>query len=440
MPRIATKLASDLAIRKLRPMADQNGYVSHAVAGGPPGLLIQLGPNGSKSWILRITTGQKPHPTIPGKMVQIRRNLGLGSYPSVSLQAAREKAAAYRRQVSDGIDPKANKRDVQRAAMEARAKLKTFSECERETVAAKGKGYKNPLKSITEWRTRMDLHVNPTLGKRFIAELTSDDIAGVLSPLWHSKFPTAKKLLNDIAAVFRYAKAKKLRDGENPATREALAPLLGKTSHKKRHFPSLPYPRIAEFMTDLRDHDIDSARALTFAILTAARSDEVRSAEWSEFDLENHLWTIPARRMKREREHVVPLSKQAVRLLMVQRENGFGYPFANLKGTPLTDMALSNLVKRMHASSVKREDIGYLDPKYGEIAVPHGFRSTFKDWARNLTSFADEVSELALAHVNSDATRAAYARDQLLGPRKKLMQDWADYCSCNTDALTAAGT
>src|SRR5690606_7715118 len=151
-------------------------------------------------------------------------------------------------------------------------------------------------------------------------------------------------------------------------------------------------------------------------------------ATWAEIDFERRLWTIPAGRMKRGRDHTVPLSKPAIELLKRQHSNGHAHPFTNRRGGPLSDMALSVLVKRMHDSSIKRGGAGYLDPAYNKIAVPHGFRSSFKDWARNLTQYADEVSELALAHVNSDSTRAAYARDALLEPRKLLMRDWAIYC------------
>jgi integrase len=428
MPRIPTRLSSDMAIRKLKPKPDQKHPVRYAVAGEPAGLYIQVTPNGAKSWLLRVTTGTRPHPTSPGVMTQIRREFGLGTYPLVSLQGAREKAAGYLAKTSQGVDPNAERRAAISAAQAAQAKLKTFAECERSTLEAKAPGYKNEEKSKAEWRTRMDLHVLPAIGTRVIGNLTVEDVAGVLEPLWRTKYPTAKKLLHDIAAVFRYAKAKKLYLGENPATSEALEPLLGKPNHKKRHFPSLPYERVPEFLGALRNHRTDASRALEFAILTASRSDEVRSAPWPEFDIKKKLWTIPAKRMKRGRDHRVPLSNQAIEILEQQRGNGSAYPFSNTKGEPLSDMALSMLVKRMHEASLQNGGKGFVDPGYNKIAVPHGFRSSFKDWARNLNRYADELSELALAHVNSDSTRAAYARDELLGPRTGLMQDWANYC------------
>lgn len=429
MPRVATKLSSDLAIRKVKPRTGQLHPISYSVAGGPAGLLLQVAPSGAKSWLFRATTGTRPHPTKPGQVVQVRRELGLGGYPSLSLQDAREKARAFRGMVASGTDPKVQRADAQKASLAAQARLKTFAQCEKATIVAKGPGYKNSSKSMAQWRTRMDLHVLPILGGRFIHEIESDDIVEVLEPLWHTKYPTAKKLWNDISAVFRFAKAKKLLVGENPASKDIVNTLLGKTSHKQKHFPSLPYLLVSAFMSDLRKRSGDGARALEFVILTAARSDEVRSAVWSEFDLKKKLWTIPGARMKRDRDHHVPLSKQAMLLLKVQAPKGGVNPFSNSKGAALSDMALSGLVKKMHAASIKRQGAGYLDPVYDEIVVPHGFRSSFKDWARNLTPYADEVSELALAHVNSDATRAAYARDELLALRAPMMQEWADYCA-----------
>ena len=434
MPRIPTRLGSDMAIKKLKPRLGQQHPVRHAVAGEPPGLCIQITPNGAKSWLLRVTTGSRPHPTEQGVVTQVRREFGLGKYPSVSLQAAREKATAYLTKTSQGIDPNTERLAAISAAQAAQAKLKTFSECESGALEAKAPGYKNELKSKAQWRTRMDLHVLPLIGARIISDLTVEDVAAVLEPMWRTKYPTAKKLLHDIAAVFRYAKAKKLYAGENPAKSEALEPLLGKSNHKKNHFPSLPYQRASEFIAALRLQRTDAARALEFAILTASRSDEVRSAPWSEFDMKKRVWTIPAKRMKRGRDHCVPLSSRSFELLEDQRRNNCAFPFANRKGAPLSDMALSLLVKRMHEVSIKNGGEGYLDPFYNKVAVPHGFRSSFKDWARNLTQYADEVSELALAHVNSDSTRAAYARDQLLGLRRQLMQEWAAFCDGNKPA------
>lgn len=429
MPRVSKRLSSDMAIKKLKPKEGQTRPTRFPVFGEPAGLCIQLTPSGSKTWLLRVTTGIQPDSSMLGATKQVRREFGLGPYPAVSLLAAREKAVAMREQVSQGLDPKAEKKAALSAALVAKLKIKTFAECEAATLETKKPSYKSN-KTAVLWRTCFDTYVNPKLGKRPIGEIDATEIAAALEPIWRTKYPTAKKTRQWISAVFDYAKAKKLRTGDNPAEwKGCLEPLLGKPRHKVKHYPSLPYPRMAEFMADLRRSSGVSARALEFAILTVARSDEVRSATWDEFDLKKRVWSIPGERMKREVDHRVPLSDAAIKLLKKQPHGEEDiYPFANTNGNPLSDMIMSKLIKDMHVANVKIDGQGYFDPKYDKVAVPHGFRSSFKDWARNLTKYADEVSELALAHINSDETRAAYARDELLGLRRPMMQKWANYC------------
>lgn len=428
MPRQAEKLSSDIAIKRLKPKPGQKHPVRYTVAGDVAGLCIQVTPTGKKSWLFRATVGMRPHSVNDEKLAQVRREFGLGGYPTIGLQAAREKAKEIRNQLAQGIDPLAERKAAHSAKLAAVAKLRTFSECEAATLAARADSYKNPAKASAEWRTRMDNYVIPILGRRIICDITVNDVADVLEPIWRTKYHTAKKIKDDMAATFRYAKAKGYRTGENPAASDALEPILGKPRYRGKHQPSLPYPRMVEFMVALHRVPGESARALEFAILTAARSDEVRSALWAEFDLDKKIWTIPAERMKRGRDHRIPLSEQAVEILRRQLQNGNAYPFVNRQGEVLTDMTMSGLIKRMHANDIKNGGEGYFDPAYNKVAVPHGFRSSFKDWSRNLTKYADEVSELALAHVNSDSTRAAYARDELIGLRTPMMQEWADYC------------
>lgn len=426
MPRIATRNGSDLAIRALKAKLGQKHPAKYPVGGEPRGLYIQVTPAGTKAWLLRVTVGVKLNDK--GQAVQIRREFGLGSYPKVSLQSAREKALAYLAILDKGEDPVIQRLRARAAIADAMARRRTFAQVEREAIKAKGPGFKNPARSVAGWRTRMDTHVLPVIGHRDINELVADDIAGMLEPLWRTKYPTARKILHDVSSVFRYAKAKKVYERENPAKIEVLGPLLGKPSHREKHFPSLPYIELERFIADLQSRQGDSAFALELLILTAARSDEVRSAPWSEFDLDRKIWTIPAIRMKRDRDHRVPLSERSIEILKQQRKNKKDFPFTNRDGEPLTDAALSGLIKKMHERSISRGGAGYFDPISQRIAVPHGFRSSFKDWARSRTTFADEVSELALAHVNSDSTRAAYARDELLELRRSLMDQWSDFC------------
>jgi integrase len=209
---------------------------------------------------------------------------------------------------------------------------------------------------------------------------------------------------------------------------DQLLPKANKVRNKK-HFPALPYVRVGEFMAELRKREGVGARALEFAILTAARSNEVRKAEWSEFDLTARLWTVPGERMKSGKSHRVPLSDAAIAVLKSQPRLS-DFVFSNSKGGPVSDGTLLAAVKRMHDDDTAVGGAGWTDPTDGRRIVPHGFRSAFKDWARNVaTKYRDEVSELALAHVNDDKTRAAYARDELMPQRTPMMADWAKYCA-----------
>ena len=254
--------------------------------------------------------------------------------------------------------------------------------------------------------------INQT-GELEVTVLESDKRPG--GKIWTEKTETATRVRQRIESILAWAAVNGYREGDNPARwRGNLEHALPKPSkvRKRTHFPALPWTDIGEFMSNLRERDGISARALEFAILTAARSGEVRGATWDEINLDAKIWTIPAERMKAGKPHVVPLSAPAVNILKeIPVLEGCPYVFPSPRGKMLSDMALNQITRRMKVN-----------------AVPHGFRSTFKDWARTSTSYADEVSELALAHVSSDATRAAYARDALLPKRSNLMRDWAKFC------------
>jgi integrase len=251
-----------------------------------------------------------------------------------------------------------------------------------------------------------------------------EDKDGNKSSLWNAKNQTASRLRGRIEAVLDWAKVSKYRQGENPAIwqgnlRHAL-PAPGKVQ-KVKHLAALPYADIGSFMARLRQHDGTEARALEFAILTAARSGEVCGATWPEMDLKAKTWTVPEERMKAKKQHRVPLSDEAVKLLKdLPRIAGKTQVFPAPRRGIMASNSLIGVLKRMG---------------HGDL-TQHGFRSTFKDWARNCkgTVYADEVSELALAHVNTDATRAAYARDELMPLRASLMRDWAAYCYASATA------
>ncbi|HEX6993725.1 MAG TPA: integrase arm-type DNA-binding domain-containing protein, partial [Gammaproteobacteria bacterium] len=383
----------------------------HAV-GGVTGLYLQVKPPNRRSWILRATIGDR------------RRDIGLGAYPDVTLEQARERAREARDQIYRGIDPVAARKAAQDALRAAEAKRLTFDEAAVKCWRARSQEFKNP-KHAKQWLSTLELYASPIIGKLPVGDVELAHVVRVLEPIWTTKTETASRLRGRIETVLEWARVAGYRDGQdNPAawrTLQHVLPAPGKLKRKNgsAHFAALPWQQIPDFMRDLRGRAGIAARALEFAILTAARSGEVRLATWDEIDLDAKLWTVPSERMKAGLTHRVPLSAPAVALLKaLPRHEGSPYVFAAPRGGALSDMALSALCRRM----------GYLDPTCNRPVTPHGFRSSFKDWARSSTAYPDEVSELALAHVNDDKTRAAYARDELLPKRARLMREWAKFC------------
>lgn len=401
MPKRVPELTAIQVRRLTRP-----GF--HAV-GGVAGLLLQVKPSttgegvGPRSWVLRTTVGDK------------RRAFGLGAYPEVSLASARDKASRLKERIRDGVDPVEERKAAQRALRAAQAKALTFDEAARRCHAARATEFRNE-KHRRDWISSLERHASPVLGTLSVAEIDMPHVLAVLEPIWKTRTETATRVRQRIETVLTWATVSGYRSGTNSARWEGnLKEVLPNPSKitKVRHHRAIPWQEIGTFMANLRDRDGMSARALEFAILTAARSGEVRLATWDEMDLEGGVWMVPAERIKAGRTHRVPLSQDAVALLSaLPRYEGSPYVFPAQRGGALSDMSLSAVCRRM-----------------GVDATPHGFRSTFKDWARNRTRYADEVSELALAHVNSDATRAAYARDELIGKRRRLMAEWASYCN-----------
>lgn len=389
---------TDLQVRRL---SKQAGF--HNV-GGVPGLYLDSKPPAA-SWILRVKVGAK------------RRDIGLGGYPDVTLAQAREKAREARRQIEQGIDPVEARKAVKAALIAAQAKAITFEQAARKCHAARVDEFRNE-KHKKDWITSLELYAFPVIGALPVGDVEQAHAVRVLEPIWTTKTETATRVRQRCELVLEWARVAGYRNGngDNPfrwkGTLEHVLPRPSRV-RKVEHHAALPWQEVPEFMAELRTVQGMGARALEFAILTAARSGEVRFATWDEIDLDAKLWTIPGERMKAGRTHRVPLSEPAIRLLKgLPRVEGSPYVFPSARGGPLSDMTLSAVCRRMNVP-----------------AVPHGFRSSFKDWARSSTSYADEVSELALAHVNDDKTRAAYARDELLPKRTRLMRDWARFLS-----------
>ena len=373
----------------------------HAV-GGVAGLYLQVLDSGARSWILRASVGGK------------RRDIGLGGYPDVTLADARDKARRVREQIAEGIDPIQAKREARKRLQAIQARqVPTFAKAAKLRHDAKKHEFRNK-RHADQWIRTLEKHAFPHIGHLAVDEIERAHVLNVLTPIWHTHTETASRLRQRIERVMDYATAAGYRSGENPARwngnlKEQL-PAPAKLK-KVKHHAALPFDQVPGFMVDLRKREGTAARALEFLILTAARSGEVRFAVWSEIDLRAATWTVPADRIKAGKKHTVPLSSDAVKLLKTTpRFEESPYVFPAPRGGALSDMSLSAVLKRMRVP-----------------AVPHGFRSSFKDWARRMTRFPDEVSELALAHVNSDTTRAAYARDELMPQRARMMEAWAKY-------------
>ncbi|BCO30068.1 integrase [Thiohalobacter sp. COW1] len=423
MPRVAKEL-TDLAVKRLGPKPGQRLPVSYPV-GGVSGLSLQVTPAGGKSWLLRYTV-----PGLPGSK-QKRRELGLGGYPTVTLKQAREKARELREQLAEGTDP-VEQRKAQRSALAAeQARAITFEQAASQYIEAKGGEWKN-AKHRQQWENTLKTYAFPELGTLRISDIDTPHILAVLEPIWTTKTETATRVRQRMEVILDWATARKYREGENPARWKGhLDTMLAKPTKIKptKNHPALPYPMAADFMADLRDREALAARALEFGILTAARSGEVREASWAEFDLEGKVWTVPAERMKAGKEHRVPLSEAAVQLLRdLPRLKGNDLVFPAPRGGVMSDQAMKAVIKRMHDAKVKAGGKGYLDPKQDKIITPHGFRSTFRDWAAEATDYANEVVEMALAHTIKNKAEAAYRRGDLFEKRQGLMADWAAYC------------
>jgi len=350
------------------------------------------------------------------------REMGLGAYPDVSLKEARERAEEARKLLRDDIDPIDRRQAARSAMLAAREAALTFEQCAAAYIAVKEHEWKN-AKHGDQWRNTLTTYAFPVIGSLLVSHIDQTHILQILEPIWTTKTETASRLRGRIENVLDYATVRGYRKGDNPARwRGHLDKLLATPAKvsKIEHHAALPYTEAGAFMVDLRQQAGMGARALEFVIITAARSGEVRGAKWAEIDLDQAVWNIPADRMKAGREHRIPLSDTALELLRhLPRIDGSELLFPNTKGTALSDMTLTAVLRRM-----------------GRQITAHGFRSTFRDWAGETTAYPREVIEHALAHQLKDKAEAAYARGTLFDKRRRLMADWAKYCATVANAAS----
>lgn len=374
---------------------------NHAV-GGVSGLYLYVNDAGARSWVLRTMVGTK------------RRHMGLGGFPDVPLARAREKARAARDDIDQGIDPIAQRREAASLLRAQQATEKTFQQAAEGFLEAHGDTWKNP-KHRTQWASTLKTYAYPVMGNLLVRDVGQEHVLAALEPIWKTKNETASRLRGRIENVLDWATVRKYRAGENPARwkghLDMLLPAPGKIQ-KVEHHRALPIDATAAFMADLRQREGTAAKALEFTVLCAARSGEVRGAVWPEFDLDVGVWTVPPERMKATKEHRVPLSESALRILRAQpRLKDIELVFPSARGKQLSDMAMTAVMRRMEVD-----------------AVPHGFRSTFRDWARERTNYPRDLAEQALAHALDNKVEAAYRRGDALEKRRLMMQEWADFC------------
>lgn len=368
------------------------------------GLYLQVSKWKTKSWLFRYERDGR------------ERQMGLGPVDIVSLADARERARAARRLLLDGLDP-IDARKTERAALKlTAARTISFRECAEAYIAAHRASWKND-KHAAQWPATLMAYAYPVIGHLSAADIDTGLVLRVLEPIWRAKTETASRLRGRIEKILDWARVRGYRAGENPARWTGhLDQLLARKSKIARitHRPALPYAELPKFMAELRARKGASARALEFLILTAARTSEVIGARAPEFDFVQGTWTVPAERMKADREHRVPLVGRAIELVRhLDRVNEETLAFEGRGARPLSNMAMLELLRDMR-------------PGF----TVHGFRSTFKVWASETTDHENIVTEMALAHSVSDEVEAAYRRGDLFEKRRAVMRDWSKYCEC----------
>jgi integrase len=408
--------------RALTPLFCKNAPVGFHCDGG--GLYLSVKPlkggeGVSRSWIFRYRRA--------GRL----RDFGIGPMTTVGLAAARERARQARQKLLDGIDPIDERRTAKVAAAVSAARRMTFEQCAESYIEANRSGWKNAIHA-DQWRTTLLTYAYPVIGALPVDAVEDVHVMRILQPIWTTKTETASRVRGRIEKVLDRAKALKLRAGENPARwkghLDQLLPTKSSVSPVENH-AALAYRELPSFMAELRSRSSLSARALEFTILTAARTGDTIGAKWSEIDLRDKTWTVPSARLKgrrgaNRRDHVVPLSPAAFAILKRLSPDGApndtDFVFANADGKPLRNMAMLELLRAM-----------------GHEATVHGFRSCFKDWCAEQTTYPNELSEMALAHTVSDKVEAAYRRGDMREKRRRLMADWSSFAGTNHPPSTA---
>lgn len=412
MPKIAKELTA-IEVSRLTKPKPKAGF--HFV-GTVPGLALDVKPSGAANWVLRVKFGGK------------RRDIGLGAYPAVTLAMAWDKARAKRDMIAEGKDPIAERTMLRSALLAAQAGALTFRQAAEKYLEFRQGTWGN-AKHAQQWANTLRDYAYPALGSLLVRDVETPHVLAALEPIWETKSETASRVRNRIEIILNWSTSRGYRTGLNPARwRGHLDTRLkarAKSAPKDNH-PALPIDDMGAFMAELRKVGGAGARALELAILCASRSGEVRGATWGEFDLAAKVWIISAERMKAKREHRIPLSAAAVQLLAgLDRHGETDLLFPSRSFTPISDMTITAVIRRMNQGDKAR----WVDPRTSRQAVPHGFRSTFKDWASERTAYPSEMAEVALAHHVGSAVERAYRRGDMLEKRRRMMEDWATWCA-----------
>ena len=415
MPKRAKELSAVEVKRLVHP--GEVGNVNVPV-GGVAGLRLQVTPTNAKSWLM-ITT-------VAGKV----RQIGLGGYPDVTLSRARELAREVRDAIRRGLDPVEERKAARAALAAAQKRGLTFKDAVDKYLAHKLDELSNE-KHRKQWRSTLDTYAIPEIGAMLVSDITVNDIKRTLTPFWMTKTETATRVRSRIESVLAWAGVAGHRSGDNPArwkgNLDAMMPKPGKVA-KSDNQPALALNDVARWFANLKKRDGVAARALEFAAMTGARSGEVRGATWDEFDLTGRLWIIPAARMKASKEHRVPLPKEALSLIkLMPRLNSSPFVFAAPREGMLSDMSLSAVMRRLHQAEVDAGRVGYVDGRSGRAAVPHGLRSTFRDWVAEQTDYPREMAEIALAHATGSEVERAYRRSDMVEKRRSMMEAWGRF-------------
>jgi len=395
-----TEMLTDRAIRNAKP--DKGKTVKRLLDGDR--LYLQattsLAGGVNRNWVFRYEHDFKRH------------DYGIGPYPTVSLAEARSRAGDLRLMLIDGIDPLRERNQAKKERLAAKAKemkARTFEQCTEDYFRVHAPSLKNE-KYRKQWLRNMEVYVYPTIGKLNVGDIDVPHIEQTLSPIWNTIGDTASKIQAQIKKVFDFAIGGKYRTGDNPARRELIAARLGKgNGNGGKHHAAMPFTDVPAFIAELRAEKSLAALALEFTILTAARTGEVRGATWDEIDLKARTWIIPGERMKKGREHRVPLTDRTVEILEGLKRHG-KFVFADTKGQQLTVNYMLRLLYRLRPNQ-----------------TVHGFRSSFRDWAAERTNYPEFVYELCLAHIVGTEVLKAYRRTDVFERRVRLMKQWADF-------------